>query len=265
MKIFKIKIGSDSEPLDIRCNYCNSVYDFREHKSCPNCGAVPDKGQVNAAKAEIRAARLAENAAVPPVPQTGKFMRRLIKLIPVWVVFIFTFIWIPDIKISSDEKKVVQNLQIIETPEFKEQQLGVPFTYDNFFEITVDEFKIAGSDAVKALLPEGYKLLTVHLMASSDGTGAVNDYYEISPYIDLGGVYREPVSPSSMRSLPDTFASNAFYFTSSKYETVKDGYLCFIIDENTEALELCFEETHMESKVRQLDCVHRIKINLGEE
>lgn len=253
------KIVPHSIPLTIECSYCNSVFDYREHKSCPNCGAVPDKNQVDAAYA--KAAEAAKEERSTP-NYTGKFMRRLIKLIPVWVVFILTFIWVPEIKISSDEKKVVQNLQIIETPEFKEQQLGVPFTYDNFFDVTVDEFKIAGSDAVKALLPEGYRLLTIHLTASSDGTGAVNDYYEISPYIDLGGVFREPVSPSSMRSLPDTFASNAFYFTSSKYETVKDGYLCFIIDENTETLELCFEETHMKSKVRQLDLIHKIKIDL---
>ena len=77
-------------------------------------------------------------------------MKKLIKLIPVWIVFIFIFIWIPEIKISSDEKKVVRNLQVIETPEYKEQQIGVSFIYDNFFEVTVDEFKIADSDAVEA-------------------------------------------------------------------------------------------------------------------
>lgn len=254
------KLVSNSQPLTIECGYCNSVYDYREHKSCPNCGAVPDKKQVDAAYAKAAEAASAERSAPN---YTGKFMKKLIKLIPVWIVFIFIFIWIPDIKISSDEKKIVQNLQVIETPEYKEQQLGVPFIYDNFFEVTVDEFKIADSDAVKALLPEGYKLLTVHLTASSDGTGAVNDYYDISPYIAVGNVCREPVSPSSMRSLPDIFASNSFYFTSSKYETLKDGYLCFIIEENTEALELCFEETHMKDNVRQLDLIHRINIDLG--
>lgn len=255
------KLFSNSQPLTIECGYCNSVYDYREHKSCPNCGAVPDKKQVDAAYAKAVEAASAERSAPN---YTGKFMKKLIKLIPVWIVFIFIFIWIPEIKISSDEKKVVRNLQVIETPEYKEQQIGVSFIYDNFFEVTVDEFKIADSDAVKALLPNGYKLLTVHLTAVSDGTGAVNDYYDISPYIYTDGVCREPVSPSSMRSLPDIFASNSFYFTSSKYDTVKDGYLCFIIEENTEALELCFEETHMKDNVRQLDLIHRINIEPGE-
>lgn len=268
--------NNHSLPLTIECSYCGSVFDYSEHRSCPNCAAIPDKAQINAAKAEARAAAKAEAeaklaaelklaAAKNPtaVPPTGKLMKKLIKLIPVWIVFILAFIWIPDIKIRSDEKKIVQNLQIIEEPEYKEQQLGVPFIYDNFFEVTVDEFNIADSEAVNALLPEGYKLLTVHITASSDGTGAVNDYYEITPYISLGNVCREPVSPSSMRSLPDVFASNSFYFTSSKYDTLKDGYLCFIIEENTETLELCFEETHMKNKVRQLDLIHKIKIDPG--
>ena len=96
--------------MAIECKYCGSGYDYRENQSCPNCGAVPDKEQINAAKKEVRLAakeledlRLesqlklaaAKNAAA--VPKTGKFMRKLIKLIPLWVVIIFTVIWIPDI------------------------------------------------------------------------------------------------------------------------------------------------------------------------
>lgn len=263
--------------MAIECKYCGSGYDYRENQSCPNCGAVPDKEQINAAKKEVRLAakeledlRLesqlklaaAKNAAA--VPPTGNFMRKLIRLIPVWVVIIFTVIWMPGIVESTSYDTVAKNLQVIDEPEFKSHEIGESFVYDGIFNVAADEFFIAEGDAVKALLPEGFKLLAVHMTMSTDGSGGTNDYYDIDPYITDGRVCRSPVSSSALRSLPDAFAQTAFYFYSSRYETERDGYLCFIIDEDMTSVDLCFEETHLQNRIRRLDYVHKITLDITE-
>lgn len=254
------KTGSYSSPLTIECSYCGSAFDYREHRTCPSCAAVPSKDQIDAAYAKA-----AENTKIKTDMYAGMFMRKLIKLIPVWIVFIFVIIWIPEIKQASDEKKIVSSLKSIENPEYIEHKLGENFLYDKFFNVVVEEFMIADSDAANALMPSGYKLLAIHVTAVSDGTDAYNDYYSIEPYIAMGDICREPILASSLRSMPDIFAHDAFHFSSSKYDPINDGYICFIVEENTEAVELCFEETHMENKVRQLDCIHKINIDLKEE
>ena len=254
----------------IECGYCGSVYDFNEHRACPNCAAIPDKAQINAAKAEAKAAARAEAearaAAVKnsSVPSTGKFMFRLIKLIPVWIAFIFIIIWIPGIKKAADNKKIMQSMQVIDEPVYEIHELGENFVYDKILEIAADEAFIADSDAVNALMPEGFRLLAVHISASSGGSAEVNDYYDIDPYIIDGKLCRAPISSSALRSLPDAFAQTSFYFYSLRYEYERDGYLCFMVGDDTESVELCFEETHMQNRVRQLDCVHKISIDISE-
>ncbi|MCM1330114.1 MAG: hypothetical protein NC253_11820 [Ruminococcus sp.] len=269
-------------PLTVECGYCGSVYDYSEQRSCPNCGAVPDKAQINAAKEEVRAAAKAEAEAKiaeerrklaaelklaeakNAVPQTGKFMRKLIKLIPLWVAVIFVVIWIPGFAESSAQRAIMENMQVIDTPEYKSHELGESFFYDRVFTVTADEFFIADSEAVRALLPENFKLLVVHMNALSDGSGGTNDYYDIDPYITDGKVCRAPVSPNALRSLPDAFAQTAFYFYGSSYVNEKDGYLCFIVDGDMTSVDLCIEETHLEGYIRQLDYVHKITLDLTE-
>lgn len=265
------------EPLTIECNYCGSVYDYKEHNSCPNCAAIPDKEQINAAKNEARAAAKAEADAklaaelklaaaknAVPVPRTGKFMRTLIKLIPLWIVVIFTVIWIPGILKSISNKNIVQNLQVIDEPEYMVHNIGESFVYDKFFTFTADEFFIAEGDAVNALLPEGFKLLVVHVMTATDGSKEENYYYDIVPYVTDGKVCRANVSSSALRSLPDAYAQTPFYFYYSRYDTELDGYMCFVIDEDMTDLDLCIEETHLQNYVKQLDCIHKISIKLTE-
>lgn len=268
---------SSHEPLTIECNYCGSVYDYKENHSCPNCAAIPDKEQINAAKNEARAAAKAEADAklaaelklaaaknAVPVPHTGKFMRTLIKLIPLWIAVIFTVIWIPGILKSISNKNIVKNLQVINEPEYAVHEIGESFVYDEIFTVTADEFFIADGDAVNSLLPEGFKLLVVHVMTTTDSSKGENDYYDIVPYVTDGKVCRANVSSYALRSLPDAFAQTPFYFYSSRYDTELDGYMCFVIDEDMTDLDLCIEETHLENYVKQLDCVHKIHIKLTE-
>lgn len=265
------KNNYDPLPLTVECGYCGSVYDFNEHRACPNCAAVPDKAQINAIKKEARLAAkellelqlaAAKNSAT--VPSAGKFMRLLIKLIPLWIIIIFTVIWIPDAVKSSVRKNVTENLQIIDEPVYSVHEIGETFVYDGIFKVTADEFFIADSEAVNALLPEDFKMLAVHISAESDGSGGTNDYYDIDPYIIDGEVCRAAVFASALKTLPDTFAQTPFYFYSSKYDVSKEGYLCFIVGEDTESVDLCFEETHTQGGVRQLDRIHKITVSTAE-
>lgn len=264
--MFKNKSGSDSETLDIKCNYCNSVYDFREHKSCPNCAAIPDKEQINAAKAEAREARLAETAAAAAasVPKTGKFMRLLIKLIPVWALLIFALLIISGSVQSSVRKNIIDSLQTVDMPVYVAHEMGEEFSFGGAFTVSVDEAFIADSPAADALLPNGSRLLAVHINAACDGSEK-RGYYGFEPvYISAGEICRAPVAGSSLRSMPDAFAQTTFYFGSADYAYDRDGYLCFIVDEDMPAVELCFEDTRQENGVRQLDCIHKISIDLTE-
>lgn len=256
--------------VGIECEYCGSSYDYSENHSCPSCGAVPDKKQVTEAKraaAEEAAAKAAALTHLQPVPAaapTGKFMRTLIKLIPVWIVLIAVMTFVPEIKKSLDNKHIIETLQTIDTPEYADHQPGEDFLYDKVFTVTVNDFFYSDSAAVDALLPEGYRLLVVNVGYTRSEDEAPNDYYSVTPYISYGNVCRAPVSSSALRSLPDEFAQTSFYFSSYRYDTDRYGFLCFIVDEDADQFSLCFEETHLENYIRQLDCVHRVTIDTKE-
>ncbi|MCH5348563.1 MAG: hypothetical protein J1E40_04505 [Oscillospiraceae bacterium] len=259
--------------IGIECEYCGSSYDYSESHTCPNCGAVPDKKQVIEAKRtakEEEASHMEVFPAYPAAPApTGKLMRTLIKLIPVWIVLIVVMLFVPGIKETSDNKLIMESLRIIDSPEYTDHQIGDSFLYDNAFTVTVDDFFYSDSAAVDALLPEGYRLLVVHIVYTYDGEETENNYYDVTPYITDGKICRAPVSSSALRSLPDVFAQNAFYFNSYRYDTYRNdteryGFLCFIVDEDTGSFDLCFEETHLSNYVRQLDCIHRVSIDAKE-
>ena len=260
--------------IGIECEYCGSTYDYSENRSCPNCGAIPDKKQITDAKRAAKEEEASHMEVFPAYPQnvqtaptapTGKFMRTLIKLIPLWIVLIVIMLFVPEIKEFSDNKLVMESLQTIDTPVYADHLPGEDFLYDKVFTVTVGGFFYADSAAVDALLPEGYKLLVVNVgYLKENEDEAPNDYYSITPYITDGKVCRDPVSSSALRSLPDEFAQTSFYFSSYRYETDRYGYLCFIVEEDTDHFDLCFEETHSENYIRQLDCIHRISIDTKE-
>ena len=252
--------------IHIDCEYCDSVYDYNENHSCPNCGAVPDKKQIAAAKAAAKAEAQADSAPAP-VP-VGKLMKLLIKLIPVWLIFIFIIVWIPGIKGRIAEITVKNHLQTIDTPRFIEHELDEEFLYDGLMDITVDDAYFAESPTAEALLPNDIKLLVVHITASAaDGANQrdIGNYYNNDPYIESGKSLRRPLSYSALRIFPDIFAQQMFHFSSMRYYDRYEGYFCFLVDKDEEEFTFCLEETHTESHIRQLDCVHRVNFSITEE
>ncbi len=254
--------------INIECEYCGSVYDFEEHRVCPSCAAVPNKKQIAEAKAaakeEMRQLRQAQ-AAVPAAP-TGKAMQVVIKLVPLWVAIIVFSLFIPDIAENSLDKSAAKSLQTVADPIYSDHDMGEEFLLDGCFSITADEAFRAESAAIDPIVPEGMRLLAVHINFSSSGekTPVSEYYYSNDPYIYDGRICREQIDGYALDSYPDFFAQNSYSLTSMDYRRNGDGYMCFFVDESAEEIYLCFEESSIEGCVRQLEYIHRIKLDITE-
>ena len=253
--------------INIECEYCGSVYNYSENHSCPNCAAVPGKDQITAARAAAKAEALGDPKPDSPA-STGKLMRVLIKLIPVWIIIFFAALFIPDIKERSVERNAKSHLQTVDSPEFREHGLNEKFLFDGLINITVDDVYFAESPTAEALLPDGMKLLVIHISAEI-APGAdqrdIGNYYDSDSYIEFGNGFQRPMTYSALRVFPETFSQQMFNFFSMKYYDSRDGNFCFLVDKDTEEFTFCIDETHTEGYVRQLDCIHRIKFSITEE
>lgn len=252
----------------IECEYCGSTYDYSENHICPNCAAVPNKKQIAAAKNAAKAEQSPYAMYGTPVPAaapTGGFMRTIIKLIPLWIGIIFVCIFMPEVKEGMMNSTIKENLQVVDEPRLETHGMNEEFTYDGIFKLVIDEAYIADSNTMNALLPDDKELLVVHLLCSvSDSDKIVNNYYNIQPYITDGSYCREPVDSTALNSCPDAFAQNIFRFSYFGYKKEADGYMCFIVDKDSDNFSLCLEETHTEGYVRQLDYIHQIGLAVSE-
>ncbi len=259
--------------INIECEYCGSVYDFEEHRVCPNCAAVPNKKQIAEAKAaakeemrQLRQMQQTQQARVPSAAPTGKLMTVIIKLVPLWIAITLFSFFIPGITEDIIEYTSANNLQTVTEPTYSEHEMGEDFLLDEVFTINADEAFWAESSAIDPIIPEGMRLLAVHINFSSSGEKAPDFeyYYNNGPYIYYDRTYREQIDGYALESYPEFFAQNTYYITSMQYSKDGDGYMCFFVDENAEEIYLCFEESRTESYVRQLEYIHRIKLDITE-
>ncbi len=267
--------------LFIECEYCGTVFDCEAERVCPNCAAVPDMELISAARQaeeskakalreEVHAAKMEELAARAKlrVVPTGRFMTKLIKLIPLWVVIILICGIVPSIVSASVSGKIKNNLQTIDTAEITEHEFGEDFACGNMFNIAVDGAFFAESDAVKALLPENVKLLAVHISATAgnrSGYTSIFEDYDREIYIGYGEKFATPVSVYSLNALKDDFAQNRFYLSSLDYSDSASGYLCYLVEGEAEDISIYMDEIHAEGYVQQLDCIHKVPLVISKE
>lgn len=267
--------------LFIECEYCGSVFDCEKESACPNCAAVPNIESVSAARkaeeekakalrAEVHAARMEELAARAKLTAapTGKFMSKLIKLIPVWIVIILICGIVPSIVSASVSSTVRNSLKTIDSAEITEHKFGEDVSCGDMFTIAADGAFFSESSAVKALLPENVKLLVVHISASSENKGeyiSIFDDYDRDIYIGYGNKFATPVSVYSLSALKDDFAQKRFYLSSLKYSDSESGYICYLVEGETEDISLYIDETHSDGYVRQLDRIHKIPLVISKE
>ena len=260
----------------IECEYCGSLFDFNENHSCPNCAAVPDKKKVAAAKAAAKA----ESKKVPEYavkldtvgekPPSGMFITVIVKLIPLWIFLIIFSSLVPAMAEKSLTKKIYKNLQVIEEVSYVDHSMNEDFIYDNKMTLNVDDAFYAESEIVKALLPEGMKLLVVHIKGSLNENEFENynysDYSRVNPYITNGTICREKLSYSALNSIPEVYGTTTFNFTNF-YGSLreKDGYWCFIVDENDTDISLCFGDYRIDDYALSLEEIHRINIVVSKE
>ena len=265
----------------IECEYCGTVFDCETERVCPNCAAVPDMKRISAARqaeenkakalrAEVHAAKMEELAArakLKTVP-TGKFMTKLIKLIPLWVAIILICGIVPSIVSASVSGSIKSNLQTVDSAEITEHEFGEDVSCGDMFTIAADGAFFAESDAVKALLPENVKLLVIHITAASgsrNGYTSIFEDYDRELYIGYGENFSTPVSAYSLNALKDDFAQKRFYLSSLDYSDSESGYLCYLVEGEAEDISLYMDEIHAEGHVQQLDRIHKIPLVISKE
>ncbi|MBP1561297.1 MAG: hypothetical protein J6C96_08665 [Oscillospiraceae bacterium] len=249
----------------IECEYCCSVYDYKENHSCPNCGAVPDKKQIAAAKSAAKAEQSPYAMPGTPVPEvkTSGLMRVLIRLIPLWIAIIVACLFIPSLVEKGIESSAAKNLQVVDEPRYEEHGMGEVFVYDDVFKLNIDNAFIADTELINALIPKDMSLLVVHVNASvDDSDDVVKDYYDMEPYVTNGEYCRSKISGTALNSCPDAFAQNTFSLSVMRYRNESDGYMCFIVDKDSTEFSLCFEDTSEIGYVKQLDCIHRVALTV---
>ncbi len=253
----------------IECEYCNSVYDYKENHSCPNCAAIPNKKQItaakNAARSEMKSPYAMPGTSVP-APKTSKFMCAIVKLIPLWIAVIVICTFIPGIVENSIESNAVKHLQTIDEPKYEEHNMNEDFVYDGIINLNIDNAFFADSEIINALVPKDMSLLVIHINSSvNNSDDVVNDYYNIEPYITNGEYCRPMISSTALNSCPDAFAQNIFRLSILRYRNASDGYMCFLVDNNSTEFSLCLEETTDVGYVRQLEYIHKISIAVERE
>ena len=260
----------------IECEYCGSLYDFSENHTCPNCAAIPDKKKVAAAKAAAKAeAKKAPEIAVkldytPEKPPSSMFMTVIVKLIPLWIFLIIGLTFVPDAAEKSVAKKASENLQVIDEITYADHSMNEEFLYDDKITLEIDDAFYAESEVVEALLPDGMKLLVVHIKGSIDEDKYddydYNDYARVNPYITNGVICREKLNYSALNSIPEIYGTTTFSFTSFYSSSrEKDGYWCFIVDENDTPISLCIGDYTVKDYALTLEEVHRIGITAAKE
>jgi len=260
----------------IECEYCGSLYDFNENHTCPNCAAVPDKKKVSAAKAAAKAeAKKAPEYAVKleyttEKPPSGLFITILVKLIPLWIFIIIGLTFVPAAFEKSLAKKTVNHLQVIDEISYIEHSMDEEFIYDDKINLEIDDAFYADSEVVNALLPEGMKLLVVHIKGNVDedkyDSYNYNDYARVNPYITNGTICREKLGYSALNSIPEIYGTTTFSLTNFyTYSKEKDGYWCFIVDENETDLSLCIGDYTVKNYALNLEKIHKIDITIAKE
>lgn len=260
----------------IECEYCNSLYDFNENHACPNCAAIPDKKKVSSAKAAAKAeAKKATEYAVKldcktEKPPSSIFMTTVVKLIPLWIFLIIGLTFIPEAVEKSMAKEAAKHLQVIDEVKYIEHSMDEEFLYDDKIELEIDDAFYADSEVVNALLPEGMKLLVIHVKGNVDenifDSYNYNDYARVNPYITNGTICREKLNYSALNSIPEIYGTTTFSLTNFyTYSKEKDGYWCYIVDENDTELSLCIGDYAVKNYALNLEKVHKIDITVAKE
>ncbi len=265
----------------IECEYCGSLYDFNENHTCPNCAAIPDKKKLAAAKAAAKAEAKDEKQqqaqdsffktpTVTEKPPSGMFITILVKLIPLWIFLIIGLTFVPDMVENSVTKKAAKNFQVVDEISYVEHQMNEEFLYDDKITLEIDDAFYSESEVVEALLPDDMKLLVVHVKGSIDkdkyDSYDYNDYARVNPYITNGIICREKLGYSALNSIPEVYGTTTFTLTNFySFSNEKDGYWCFIVDENYTDLNLCIGDFTVNNYALNLEKVHKIGITIAKE
>ena len=253
----------------IECEYCGSMYDFNENHTCPNCAAVPNKKKVAAAKAvakaEIKSEKLSDEK-----PPSSMLITILVKLIPLWIFLIIGLTFVPEAFEKSMAKKTEKNLQVIDKVSYIEHSMNEEFLYDEKINLNVDDAFYADNEVVNALLPEGMRLLVVHIKGSIDkdkyDSYNYNDYARVNPYISNGTICREKLGYSALNSIPEIYGTTTFSLSNFySFSKEKDGYWCYIVDENDTNISLCIGDYTITNYALNLEKIHRIDITIAKE
>ena len=81
-----------ADKTEIRCLYCDSIWNYDEHEKCPFCGAAPDINQIEIAL-EREAQQIKRQTEAQSIKNPGKTLSYLVaSKLKLWVVLLAAFI-----------------------------------------------------------------------------------------------------------------------------------------------------------------------------
>ncbi len=270
----------NANKTELRCPYCDSVWDYSAHDKCPNCGAAPDMEQIDKAR-KREAQQLKQQTEAEAIKNPGKALSAWVasKLV-LWLVLLVVLFVVPlvvfGVSSSMPKQKPSVDLQTVEKAEIVNHAPGDDFHITDYLSVNVTEpdallFK---DSSISAFIPEDHAALLVKVSAKGDGeshsiyslkNNETAEFFGI-PYIIADNVAYIPASSHYFNDLniSEPELKNLANIEPGYSITLQSGYLCYIVPKDIKTCAICFESVHYADLVRYLDCVHTVELTVKE-
>ena len=269
-----------ADKTEIRCLYCDSIWNYDEHEKCPFCGAAPDINQIEIAL-EREAQQIKRQTEAQSIKNPGKTLSYWVaSKLKLWVILLVAFIFGPFtlylIMSGVPKQKPTVDLQVVNDVEIVDHTAGTEFNVNEYLSVNVSDSKalLFKDSSISALIPETHALLLIKVSAKSDGEN--HAFYSLKsdetaeifgiPYIIADNVAYSPVSKHRFSdfNIVEPELKNIITIDPSYSITAQSGYLCYIVPKDINTCTINFEDAHYTNLIRYLDCVHAVDLTVEE-
>lgn len=269
-----------SNKTEIKCSYCDSVWDYDSNDKCPYCGAAPEMEQIDIAL-EREANQIKQQTEAETIKNPGKALSAWVaSKVGLWAGLLAAFFIVPFVLFGVmscvPKQKPSVDVQVVDDVKIVNHAAGTEFYVTDYLSVNVAEPKalLLKESSISALIPETHAALLIKVTAKSDGKS--HSIYSLKkdenaeifgvPYIIADNVAYKPISPNDTNDLNITEPElkNITRIEPGYIITAQSGYLCYIVPKDITTCTIYFEDTHYTKLVRNLDCVHAVELTVEE-
>lgn len=265
---------------EIKCAYCDSVWDYSKYDKCPFCGAAPELNEVD--KAHHRELeQIQQKAEAEAVKNPGKALTNWVaSKMKLWIIIMLCLTIVPIIFLcimsSVPSKKPTVDLQVVDEVKTVTHPVGEEFNVTDYMSVNVldPNALLLTESSVSSFIPEDYALLLIRTSAKGDGSyyglRGIKDKEYVKcfgvPYVIADNVAYEPIMQSHLNdfSITEPELRNIITINPNYSLTLASGYLCYIVPNDISSCTINFEEVHYTNTIRFLDCVHTVELTVEE-